>query len=59
MKWDSSEREEADKSLQHGLGDADERRGQRRADGRAQELREGQDAAGENQNDECSDESVG
>ncbi len=48
MKGDPSEGEESDESLQNGFGNADEGGGEGRADGRTQELREGQDAAGQN-----------
>ena len=58
MKWDSAKGEEPDECLEDRLGDADQRGRQGRADGRAQELRKGQDAAGQDQDDEGRDEPI-
>lgn len=58
MKRDSSEGEEPDEGLKDGLCDADQRGRQGWADGRTQELWEGQDAAGQDQDDEGRDEAV-
>ena len=56
MKRDSSESEESDQSLKNRLGHAHQRGGEGGAHGGAEELREGEDAAGQHQDDERRDE---
>ena len=56
MKWNSAEREEPDQSLENRFGDAHQWRREGGADSGAEELREGQDAAGQHQDDERGDE---